>query len=49
MALEGSGKVVEVKEGDVYALDGHESHHLRYQSRAIIFQPNNKISFLLFC
>ena len=29
MAAEGSGKVVEVKEGDVYALDGHESHHLR--------------------
>merc|ERR1711863_182564 len=29
MAAEGSGKVVEVKAGDVYALDGHESHHLR--------------------
>ena len=29
MAKEGSGTAVEVREGDVYALDGHESHHLR--------------------
>ena len=29
MAGEGSGEVVRVEAGDMYALDGHESHHLR--------------------
>lgn len=29
MAAEGTGRLVRVEEGDVYALDGHESHYLR--------------------